>query len=65
MPLLELTCSYGAVAGALLATPVAKGTVGVATPNTSVTELLPELAIHRLPEISMATLVGELSDPPV
>jgi hypothetical protein len=39
--------------------------VGAATPNTSVTELLPELAIHRFPEISMETLLGALSRPPV
>ena len=52
---------YGSVAGELLATPVARGMVGAATPRTLVTELPLELAIHRFPEISTATLVGELS----
>jgi hypothetical protein len=53
------------MAGVLLATPVARGRVGAATPRTLVTELPLELAIQRLPEISMATLVGELSPAPV
>ena len=61
----SVSSDYGSVAGVLLATPVARGMVGAATPRTLVTELPLELTIHRFPEISMATLVGELSPPPV
>lgn len=52
--------NYGLLADMSPATPVAMGTACAAAPNTSVTVLLPELAIQRFLEISMAMLVGEL-----